>query len=66
MEGFKVEQFLAGTVFGVAIRSTDLLPVVVGIFIGHYISTKNIDLYTTVLGLGDRFLPQKRDTEDKE
>lgn len=63
MESLKIEQFLCGVIMGLALRSTDILPVTVGFTIGYYVSNKNIDFYVITTRLLDKYLPQTKSND---
>lgn len=56
MDSFHYEQFFGGLIIGLALRSTDLLPVAVGGVIGYYVGIKNINLLNTVKGLSEKYI----------
>jgi len=65
MENLQVEQFLVGFVAGLAIRSTDLLPVAVGAILGYYVSSKKIDVFGTASNFLAGFMPPPPSKNDK-
>ena len=65
MENFQFEQFFAGLIVGIAIRSTDILPVAVGGIIGYYISNKKIDILETLKNLTGKYMPDMSKSSKK-
>lgn len=65
MEGFKFEHFIAGMIVGMAIRSTDLLPVTIGFALGHYVTSKNIDMVGSAMHFVERFILTSKKEADK-
>jgi len=65
MESIKVEQFMCGVIMGLALRSTDILPVTVGFAIGYYTANKNIDFYATTTRLLNAYLPSHARAESE-
>lgn len=53
----KLEQFIAGVVMGLALRSTDILPVAVGFAMGAYVANRDIDYYGTALNMINNLTP---------